>query len=299
MKTIKNNSKFYTENNLVASLLEYIIFLLGCLIVAISFNTLLLPNKIASGGVMGISILTETLWSINPAYVQWAVNIPIFIAGIVTLGKKSAVKSAVGSVALPFFILLTQTMNPLTLNPLLGSLYGGLGLGLGLGLVFRSRGSTGGFSIISLILQKYTHITIGTAAMVLDGIVIVLAGFIINPENALYALIVVYVMSKTIDMIQIGFNFSKIVFVISEAHEEITKMIFQEISRGVTKVQATGGYSSRERPMLMIVINQSELTRIKQLIQREDPNAFMVISNAHEVMGTGFSSKKPVSTVTL
>ncbi len=275
------------------------IFLLGCLIVAVSFNILLLPNKIASGGVMGLSILTETLLNINPAYIQWAVNIPIFIAGIVTLGKKSALKSAVGSVAVPFFILMTQTMSPLTQNPLLASLYGGLGLGLGLGLVFRSKGSTGGFSIIALILQKYTHISIGSATMVLDGLVSILAGVIINPENALYALIVVYVMSKSIDMIQIGLNFSKVVFIISEAHEEITKRIFLEISRGVTKIQATGGYSSREKPMLMIVINRSELTRVKQLIQREDPNAFMVISNAHEVMGVGFSNKKLASNATI
>lgn len=296
---MKKQRKFYTENKIVHSLFEYIIFLLGCLIVAVSFNTLLLPNKIASGGVMGLSILTETLLGINPAYLQWAVNIPIFIAGVVTLGTRSGVKSAVGSVALPLFILLTQTMNPLTNNPLLGSLYGGLGLGLGLGLVFRSKGSTGGFSIIALILQKYTHITIGTATMALDGIVIVLAGVIINPENALYALIVVYVMSKSIDMIQIGLNFSKVVFVISDAHEEITKSIFQEVSRGVTKIQATGGYSNRERPMLMIVINRSELTRVKQLIQMEDPNAFMVISNAHEVMGTGFSDRKVASQAAL
>lgn len=275
-------------NKCLTTILDYALLLMGCLILAVSFNVLLLPNKIASGGIVGLSIITKDLFGLNPAYLQWGVNLPIFFCGLFFLGRASGIKSIIGTFTLPFFILLTQSLPVLTHNPLLATLYGGLGLGLGLGLVFRSKGSTGGFSILALILEKYASISIGTAAMMMDGIVIVLAGIVFSPENSLYALLVVYIMSRTIDFIQLGFNITKVILVFSDQHDQISQAVLK-LPRGITKIHATGGFTSQDRPVLMIVINQSEISHIKQLILDIDPAAFFVISNAHEVIGQGFS----------
>ena len=253
-------NSFFKKNKIAKAVFEYGVFLLGCLIVAVAFNTLLLPNKLASGGVVGLSIIIQDLFHINPAYLQWFINIPIFIAGILVFGPKSAVKATVGSLALPLFILLTESASPLTLNPLLGGLYGGLMLGLGLGLVFRSKGSTGGFSILALILARYFPITIGSATMIMDAAVIILAGFVFSPENAMYALIVVFIMSKTIDFIQLGLTLSKVAYVISEYEEQITEGVLNELARGATKLHATGAYSGMEKQVLMIVLDRSEVS---------------------------------------
>lgn len=292
---MKKINGFFPKNKLFAVTFDYGTLLIGCLIIALSFNTLLLPNKLASGGLVGLSILTKALFAWNPAYVQWLINLPIFIVGMVFLGSKSTVKSIVGTIGLPLFILLFQSMSPLTLNPLLAALYGGLGLGLGLGLVFRSKGSTGGFSILVLIIQRYSSITMGTITMIMDGLVIIIAGFVFSPENALYALIVVFIMSKTIDFIQLGFNLSKVFLVFTDYQDEITAEVLK-LQRGITKIHTTGGYLNKKKTVLMIVINRSEVTIIKHLIHRVDPSAFFIISNAHEVIGDGFSRERSTST---
>lgn len=124
-----------------------LLLLLGSIIVALSFNMFLLPNGIASGGVAGISIIVQRLTGITPAYTQWAINIPLFVAGVWLLGKRFGAKSALGSVVLPLFILLTDGYAFPTHNPLLAAIYGGIGVGLGLGLVFRGGGSTGGMDL--------------------------------------------------------------------------------------------------------------------------------------------------------
>ena len=292
---MRTKSRTVFHNKIVRVIFEYFLFLAGCLIVAVAFNALLLPNKLASGGVVGLSIIIKDLFHLNPAYVQWVINIPIFIAGILVFGPQSAIKAMVGSLALPLFILLTESAPALTHDPLLGALYGGLLLGTGLGLVFRSKGSTGGFSILALILERYTSVTIGRATMIMDATVIILAGFVFSPENAMYALVVVFIMSKTIDFIQLGLTLSKVAYVISAHHEQITESVLFELARGVTKLQATGAHSGEERPVLMIVLDRSEVGLLKDIVQRIDPQAFLVISNAHEVLGVGFTNERQAS----
>jgi uncharacterized membrane-anchored protein YitT (DUF2179 family) len=272
----------------VRILFSYMAMLIGSFFIAASFNLFLLPNRIASGGVSGISVILNTLTQIPPAYTQWALNIPLFIAGILVLGKQFGVKTAVGSIVLPLFVLLTAHWTPPTHDPLLASLYGGLGVGCGLGLVFRGRGSTGGLDVAAQILHRVLGIRLGLAVAVLDGLVILSAGIFISLENALYALIGLFATSKTIDIIQSGLQTSKAAFIISKHPELVSRAILHELDRGLTKLQGVGGYTGDDRPVLLAVVGRNEVLRLKQLVRDADPDAFVIITNAAEVLGEGF-----------
>nr|WP_256759652.1 YitT family protein [Cohnella sp. WQ 127256] len=262
--------------------------LLGAFSIAVSFNLFLLPNRIASGGVSGISIILNTLTQIPPAYTQWALNIPLFIAGVLVLGKQFGIKTAVGSIVLPLFVLLTQHWTPPTQDPLLAALYGGLGVGLGLGLVFRGRGSTGGLDVAAQIIHRVMGIRLGLAVAAMDGLVILSAGLFISAENALYALIGLFATSKTIDIIQSGFQTSKAAFIISKHPDRVSDTILHELDRGLTRLQGVGGYTGDDRPVLLTVVGQNEVVRLKLLVRDADPEAFVIITDAAEVLGEGF-----------
>ncbi|MBO8163447.1 MAG: YitT family protein [Brevibacillus sp.] len=269
-------------------LYEYALLLIGCLILAVSFNLFLNPNQIASGGVTGLSTITQHLFGVPPAITQWALNIPLFLLGFWLLERQYSLKAAVGSAVLPFFVALTSHLEPWTDNALLASLYGGIGVGLGIGIVFRGRGSTGGFAIASHILHKYTGLSLGVAVAVLDGLVILLAGIVFMPEKALYALIGLFVTSKTIDFVQMGLHTSKVAYIISEQAEQLREAILFDLDRGFTLLNGFGGYTGDQRNVLMVVVSQSEVSRLKVLVRSTDPRAFVILTPAHEVLGEGF-----------
>ncbi|MWC30602.1 YitT family protein [Paenibacillus sp. MMS18-CY102] len=262
--------------------------LAGAFIIAASFNLFLVPNGIASGGVSGLSIIVKQALGIQPAFTQWTINIPLFFAGLWLLGRRFAAKTLLGSIVLPLFVLLTAHWSPPTDNPLLAAVYGGVGVGLGLGLVFRGRGSTGGTDLAAQILHKYTGISLGLTVVIFDGLVIALAGILISPENALYALIALFVTSKTIDLIQTGLALSKVAFIISDRTEELADAVLTDLDRGLTELDAHGGYTGQRRTVLMVVVSQNEVPKLKALVRSVDPGAFVIISQTTEVLGQGF-----------
>lgn len=277
-----------TPLDVVWSLMQVII---GSFIVALSFNLFLAPNGIASGGVSGISILVHKTLGITPAYTQWALNIPLFLAGLFLLGRRFALKTLLGTIVLPLFVLLTAHWSPPTDNMLLAAIYGGIGVGIGLGIVFRGRASTGGLDLAAQILHRYTGIPLGLAVACFDGCVIAASGIFLSPEAALYALIGLFVTSKTIDIIQSGIPLSKVAFVISDHADLLVNAILHDLDRGVTKLDAHGGYTNEKRQVLMVVVGQMEVAKLKQLVRAVDPGAFVIISNTAEVVGQGFKSE--------
>ncbi|WP_068497214.1 YitT family protein [Paenibacillus kribbensis] len=275
----------------VRNVTDILLIILGSFITALTFNMFLLPNRIASGGVSGLSIVGEELFGLEPAYTQWGMNIPLFIAGVLLLGKKYGLRSLLGSIMLPLFVYVTKDWAVPTTNPLLASLYGGIGVGLGLGTVFRGRGSTGGLAILAQIIHKYTGFSLSLCVMLMDGTVITLAGFTLSPERALYALIGLFVTGKVIDAVEMGLSYSKVAYIISNQKETITQAILQDLDRGLTELAGRGGYTNEERPVLMVVVGQNEVTRLKTLVRLVDPEAFVIISNTREVLGEGFKKE--------
>lgn len=284
----RNVRKQKDPHPVLTTVFDYLAVLAGAAIVAVSFNVFLLPNEVASGGVSGISTILFGLFEWKPAFVQWAFNIPLFIAGVILLGKNFGLKTAVGTVFLPFVVFLTENWEPWTEDPLLGSLFGGIMVGLGLGIVFRGKASTGGTDLAAQIITKYTGLTLGTSVAIIDGMIVLAAAIVFDIEKGLYALIGLYLTTKTIDLVQVGFGRSKMVYIITTKQVEIREAIYEEVDRGVTELTATGGYSGAEKPILMVVIPQTEFTKLKQLVKLIDPQAFVIVSDASEVLGEGF-----------
>lgn len=287
-----NNRKVRNEPHpILSSVLEYIYIIVGAAIIAVGFNVFLLPNEVASGGVSGISTILKGVFNWNPGIVQYAFNIPLFITGVIFLGKQFGARSLVGTLTLPLFVLLTASWEPATLNPLLGALFGGISVGVGLGIVFRGRASTGGTDLAAQIITKYSGLTLGTSVMLIDGLIVLSAALVFDVEKGLYALIGLFVTTKTIDIIQLGFSQSKMVYIITNKQEEIRDAIYTEVNRGVTKLSAVGGYTEQERPILLVVVYQTEFSKLKQVIKTVDSSAFVIVTDSYEVLGEGF--KRP------
>ncbi|WP_449537768.1 YitT family protein [Ferdinandcohnia sp. Marseille-Q9671] len=283
-----NRRKRQQVNPTIQRLKELIYILLGSATVALSFNLFLLPNKVASGGVSGISTILHTLFGWEAAYVQWAFNIPLFIAGVIFLGKVYGARTLIGTLFLPFVVYLSRNMEPATLDPLLGSLFGGIGVGLGLGITFRGNASTGGTDLAAQIVHKFTQISLGKCVAFIDGLIVITAAIVFDIESGLYALIGLFVTSKTIDLVQMGLGNSKMALIITNKQDEVRQEIFAKLDRGVTKLSGHGGYTDDERPMLMCVVNQTEFTKLKQVVRSIDTSAFVVVMDASEVLGEGF-----------
>lgn len=266
---------------------NYLLILIGSAIVAVGFNTLLLPNQIAAGGVSGISTIMQS-FGFEAAYVQWGLNIPLFIAGFYLLGGTFGVKTLVGSVFLPLMVFLTRHIAPVTHEALLAAIFGGVVIGLGIGLVFLGNGSTGGTALAAKIINKYTGLTLGTCLAMMDGLIVLAAMTVFGIEEGLYAVIGVFISSKTIDVVQAGFSHSKMAMIITGHEDEVRQAVFDQIDRGVTKISAVGGYTDHDRPILMCVVGQSQFTKLKQVVKAIDASAFVIVMDAKEVLGEGF-----------
>lgn len=281
-------STYQTSSSVKNVIYEYLFVIVGAAVIALGFNVFLFPNQVASGGVSGISTILYGMFGWNAGLVQYAFNIPLFIAGVLVLGKKFGIKSLVGTLALPLFVIMMGSLEAWTLNPLLGAIFGGITVGFGIGLVFKGHASTGGTDLLAQIITKYTGLTLGTSVLFIDGVIAVSAAVVFDIEKGLYALIGLYVTTKTIDIVQLGFSQSKMVYIITKHEELVRDAIYKEVNRGVTKIPAFGGYTGEEHPVLMIVVYQTEFTKLKQVLKTVDPHAFVIVSDAYEVLGEGF-----------
>lgn len=271
---------------------DYVQIIIGATFVGLAFNIFLLPSRIAAGGISGVSTILYELFGYNPAVVQWVINIPLIVLGLVLAGKEFSAKTVVGTFFVPFVIFMTHNINLSVDNPLLSSIYGGIMLGIGLGIVYRGNGSTGGTALIAQLLKKYTGISSGFSQLIVDGVVVVTSAFVFNFELALYALMSIYVTSKVIDFVQLQTSPTKLVLIITEHEEKIQAVIQNEIDRGLTKVKSTGGFSNNDKTMIFCVVEQSEAVYLKKLLQTAEPSSFVIFLNASEILGTGFSRAK-------
>ena len=271
---------------------EYIQIILGAALVGLAFNIFFLPARLAAGGVSGISTIVYELFLFNPAYVQWLINIPLLILGVVLVGKEFSLKTLVGTFFVPFVIWLTADIKLSVDNPLLSAIYGGVMLGVGLGIVYRGNGSTGGTALIAQLVKKFTGLSSGFSQLLVDGLVVLTSAFVFNFELALYAMIAIYVTSKVIDFVQLQTSPTKLVMIITDKEEEVQAIIKNEMDRGLTKVKSIGGYSNEEKTMILCVVEQSEAIYLKKLLQTLEPSSFVIFLNASEILGRGFSREK-------
>lgn len=265
---------------------------IGSLILAISINSILLPNKIVAGGANGISVVINYLFGLNPAIVLYAINLPLLVLCFLLLGKEVGIKTIYGSLIYPFFVGITTNLPVLTHNIFLATIFGGILTGIGLGLEFRGNASTGGTAIISQIVNKYFKISLGVSILFVDGLVILSALYVFDTNTVLFSLICLYIIGRVVDMVQVGFVRSKNVMIISPKYAEIKEKILVDMDKGLTMIPIEGGYQKNPSMLMMTVISEKDFAKIKENVMAIDEEAFIVSMNASEVLGRGFSLKK-------
>ncbi|MFZ5652599.1 MAG: YitT family protein [Bacillota bacterium] len=272
------------------TLVEFAGVTLGVLLTALGLDIFLIPNKIAAGGVSGIATVLHYLVNVPVGMTMLFLNVPLFVMGIYRLGLKFGFRSLYGTISLPFLIDALAPFMPVpTRDPLLAGIFGGVLVGLGLGLVFKYRGTTGGTDLAAAVLRTYTGANVGQLLFMVDAVVVLAAGFAFNSwELAMYALITIFVTAWLIDMVQEGISFAKAFFIISSEPEKMALAVLREMDRGATVLRGRGAYSGIDRDVLLVVVNRSEVTRLKDLIKSIDKGAFVILTDAHEVLGEGF-----------
>jgi uncharacterized membrane-anchored protein YitT (DUF2179 family) len=279
-----------------AILLDYAYLLAGAIIQALAMRLFLIPAQLVSGGISGIGQIVNsfTHWPIG--LMVFIGNVPLFLLGWRFLGgPRFALRTAL---AITVFSFLTDTFMWLIPGPgvthdlVLNSLYGGVMLGVGLGLVYRGQGTSGGSDILGRILNYRFGISISQSYLMTDTLVVLAGGFSFGWENALYGLVVIYVSGLAAEMISEGSSVFRTALIISSNPEEVSQKILNEMERGVTILKGTGAYTGADRPVLYVVISRAEVNMVKALVHEVDPQAFMVISQAHEALGEGFKPLK-------
>lgn len=269
---------------------SYFQIILGAVIGGAAYPLFMTPNRIAPGGITGIATILNHVLGSPVGTVSLILNIPLFLISFKAMGKVFVFRSLVATFLFSLAIDILP-LKPMTDDPLLGSLYGGVMLGAGLGLIMRGGATTGGSDMVARMVHKrFQFISTGSFLFTIDFAVVVSAGFFIGTTEALYALINIFLTAKVMDVIIIGFSSNKACFVISSRWQEISERIMREMGRGVTQLSARGAYTGTERPTLLCVIGRSEITAFKRILREEDENAFVIIVEAHEAIGDGFSA---------
>ena len=270
---------------------ELLLIALGNFILAIAVTAFILPNDILSGGVAGIAILIQPFVPLDPELIISILNTVLFIIGFIFLGKHFAITTFLSTIIYPFFIMiLPKILPPISIDPILAAIYAGLLGGIGIGIVVRQGASTGGMDIPPLIFQKYFNFDLSKCVMVTDGLTVLFGLWIYGIEAVLIGLVSVYVTGLAISRaITFGAKNAKSIEIISEQNEAISNDIHIEMNRGTTFLEAKGGYTNINRPVLLVVIADSEYQTLIKIIKRHDEDAFLIVQDVQEVHGEGFS----------
>lgn len=287
------------------SLIDLFYIFIGSLIVGFAIAVFSTPAKIAPGGVSGIATILYHLFSFDTGLSILMLSIPIFLLGVKFFGSQYGIKSLLGSV---FLSLSTSFWNLVVgyggilnyskdISIWLSCLYGGVLSGIGIGIVMKSGSNTGGTDILSQILARYSHFTLGTSIFIVDGIIIISSGFIFGIESALYAIIYSFINTFTINkvLLSMGTNYAKTVYIISDKTTEIGDFILNELDRSGTILDAKGLYTKESRPMIMTVIPNRNISLLTRNIHKIDPKAFLVIQETYHVLGEGYTSIEKIA----
>jgi len=273
----------------------YSLILLGTFIMSAGFVFFISPYKMAPGGVYGVAIILHHILGLPIGMVGLALDIPLTLIGIKILGPRFGIKTVVGFVSTSLWITLLENLwgyEALVDNaPLLSSIYGGALIGVGLGMVFKAKATSGGTDIIAMVVSKYTKIPVGQALIIIDSIV-VLGGLAAFGDwmIPLLSWLVIFLTGKIIDAMVEGVGYEKSVMIISEKHELIRDKIINDMRRGGTYLKGTGMYQGSEKKIIMTVVTRRELVLLKHFIGSIDNKAFIMVSDANEIMGDGFKS---------
>ena len=266
--------------------------MIGCVLGAIAYPMFLVPNDIAPGGLTGIATILHALFGTPVGTVSLLLNIPLFLLGYHAMGRVFVLRSLVATVLFSLFIDWLP-IPAITNDMLLGSVFGGVLMGFGLGLILRGGATTGGSDMVArMVHMRFQHISVGAFLFFIDFCVVLAAGFFIRVESAMYAFISIYIGSRVIDLVVQGVDRQKACYVITAQLEIVKNKLMYELGRGLTILEARGGFRGEERPVLLCIVSAQEVSRLKTIVRLEDERAFVFITDAYEVLGEGFRDLK-------
>jgi uncharacterized membrane-anchored protein YitT (DUF2179 family) len=267
---------------------DYILLIIGGSFISLAISAFLVPSNIGTGGVTGIALSLNKLFGFRLGLLTLSFNIPLFIFGYKLIGQKFTIRSGFVVFIMSMLIdYLTLNFNFLPFEDvLLATIYCGILFGIGNALVFMGGGSSGGFDIIAkIIVRKHQGLQLSSTLLVQDIIVFILIAYALGINSVLYAFVMSFVRAKTIDTVQEGVSSSKQCVIICEAYEEIAGEIQKKLVRGVTILEAVGGYSNKRKKFIYVVIQKNQLTTLKKIVKAIDPEAFVSVSSVTNVVG--------------
>ena len=265
------------------------IFIWGVLVYAISFSIFFSPKNIITGGTTGLSLIVDKFLKIDTSVFVFFVSFTLLVIGYFLLGKKNTIKTIFGVILLPIFLEFSnifQVLFHLEASSLfLTIFFGGIMMGLGNGMIIRSGFSVGGFQTIYQILYKYFGISIGKSTLWVNSVLIFISGMIFGVSNALYAIIGLYISSVVTDRVMLESSITKTFFIITNKEKEISQYIVENLGYGVTAMNAEGGYSGKNKKILMCAIPTRHYYELKESIQELDEEVFFLITDTYEIYG--------------
>ncbi|WP_245954684.1 YitT family protein [Paenibacillus flagellatus] len=268
-----------------------LLIFLGAALVSVGLEIFLVPNHIIDGGVVGISIISQHLTGLPLGLFLTVINLPFLYIGYKQIGKTFALSTLYGVIVMSVGTALLHPVAPITIDPLLAAVFGGIILGIGVGMVIRTGGSLDGTEIVAILLNKRSPFSVGEIVLFFNLFILGSAGFVFGWDRAMYSLIAYYIAFKMIDLTIEGFNESKSVWIISDEYRTLGDAILNRLGRGVTYLSGEGAYTGDDKQVIFCVVTRLEEAKLKSIVEELDPSAFLAIGNIHDVRGGRFKKK--------
>lgn len=282
-------AKMVSDINSKVKLYRYFYLFTGLICISVAFNLFLLPKNIVFGNVSGLSIIAKHIFSTDPSVFILICSLLLLIVSHFVLGKEKTKNSILGSILLPVFVkvveLIQQYFNFNPSDVLACAIFGGVLYGLGAGLVFKAGFTTGGTDIINQIISKYGKVSMGTALLMSDGLIVICGGVAFGLVKLMYSVITLYIMSIMTDRVMLGISDSKVLYVITKYDEDVKKFVMKELGHGITVFEGKGGFSKEHQKVLFCVVPTKEYIKLKEGIKTIDSDAFFVTVDSYESLG--------------
>ena len=278
---------------------DYVFLIIGTGLLAFAIQCIYDPISLVTGGFTGLAIVVKEitkdvmeggipLWMTNII-----LNVPVFLLAFKIKGGRFVGRTLVGTFALSVWLYVIPSIDLTQGDYILSALFGGCIGGAGIGLILLSKGTTGGTDMVAVLIQHYVkHYSVVQILQILDGIIVLCGLYVFGIRAALYAMVAIFTTTKVSDALMEGFKFSKAAFIISDKYDLVAKKILEELDRGATGLEAKGMYSGKNKFMLYCVVSKKEIVQLKEIVAKVDPGAFVIVSDAREVLGEGFQEYK-------
>ena len=272
-------------------IIHLVMIFIGSIVAAFALEICLLPNNVIDGGVVGISMMLEHVTGFSLSIFLIIINAPFIYMGYKQIGKSFSLYTLFGILCLSFWTEIFAPYDSFFHDKLLAAAFGGLILGIGIGIIMRNGGCLDGTEILAIIFSQKLPVSVGEIIMIINIFIFTAAGLLLGWEEAMYSMLTYFVVTKAIDTILAGFNESKACFIVTNEREEVTEALLKRLGRGITVMEAEGGFSGNQKTVLYVIITKLEISKLKTIVEDIDPTAFVTISDVYEVMGGNFKKK--------